>query len=312
MNRSRILERNIIIKLLRRNLGDNVYARKAYSYYKTDFVRFIAAQQVEDVSQLYRVTFAEFLSELVENRANLLGTGSLLSLLLLIARNKLSKTENSTFSEELHLPPYQDSELLLYFLRSREEFPLAEHYLVEQFRTSSENVLKSKQVKRNEWQEGKIQELIDDALNTTLDHIRNDHFKPPLSATIFTYYYRVLQNRIKDWNKSAEKRRQHFIEELPDHLASDDPSEEHNTSLIELFQTRYASLRRYDFDNHTQLIETLLNKLEEECQKLLKMFYLEGYDYKEIENILGIQHAKVKTHRCKKTLRNRLDDMDHG
>jgi DNA-directed RNA polymerase specialized sigma24 family protein len=95
------------------------------------------------------------------------------------------------------------------------------------------------------------------------------------------------------------------INELENTLGEGD---EDNPAIIALRSKHFAQLGKYDFESDEELIDYLLSKVSELCQKLLRLHYLLRKPYQEIEEDYGIPNAKSQAGNCRKRLRDLLNN----
>lgn len=307
MNQSRLLERKILVNLITDSPKGRI-ARDCYKFYRRDFVAvFSEVPQLdeEQARELYVKAFPMLTVELLENKGNKLGNGTLFSGLVLMGCALLKKIYPDFDEKSLQFgSPYSDSDLLLWCLK-------AENTLVGDAvrREFKEPVLKvfckehSIEISSREVKE-RILQPYEKAYGVFLINIRDGKVIAPMKATLFTYFYRIFKNKaLEDNRKRGEQQaREEPTEEMQSYQKPEESSGEFFEYLIDVYGDKYDLGR-----DSKELVRKLMSQLDEVCRKIITWYYLEGKPLVALEEELGVSNLNVKVKRCRKKLRDLLN-----
>ncbi|MEO0223658.1 MAG: RNA polymerase sigma factor [candidate division WOR-3 bacterium] len=111
-----------------------------------------------------------------------------------------------------------------------------------------------------------------------LDNFRNE-------ASLKTWIFKITQNHLKNYLKSKKIKR--------------------ILSLEFLFEEKNRDFESKDY-YLSERIESLLSKLPEDYRRVLVLFYIDGFNIKEISEILGTKEGTIKSklHRAREKLKS--------
>ncbi|MDT7880777.1 MAG: RNA polymerase sigma factor [Candidatus Hydrothermia bacterium] len=111
-----------------------------------------------------------------------------------------------------------------------------------------------------------------------LDSFRNE-------SSLKTWIFRITQNHLKNYLKSKK------IKKI--------------LSLEFLFEEKNRDFESKDY-YLSQRIESLLSRLPEDYRRVLVLFYIDGFNIKEISEILGTKEGTIKSklHRAREKLKS--------
>ncbi len=131
-------------------------------------------------------------------------------------------------------------------------------------------------------------EVYGDSFTALYLNVRNGKLELPLKSSLKTYLFAIGRNHAL---KKFRKRKEVYVEHLPE--KGEGPAVE---SALEQQET-------------IALVESLLQKMGEGCQKVLRMFYIEEEDFKSIAAALGVDKPaslRKKKFDCLKKMRKLL------
>ncbi len=111
-----------------------------------------------------------------------------------------------------------------------------------------------------------------------LDNFRNE-------SSLKTWIFKITQNHLKNYLKSRKIKR--------------------ILSLEFLFEEKNVDFESKDY-YLSERIESLLSKLPEDYRRVLVLFYIDGFNIKEISEILGTKEGTIKSklHRAREKLKS--------
>ena len=111
-----------------------------------------------------------------------------------------------------------------------------------------------------------------------LDNFRNE-------SSLKTWIFRITQNHLKNYLKSKK------IKKI--------------LSLEFLFEEKNRDFESKDY-YLSERIESLLSRLSEDYKRVLVLFYIDGFNIKEISEILGTKEGTIKSklHRAREKLKS--------
>ncbi len=128
-------------------------------------------------------------------------------------------------------------------------------------------------------------------------------------ATFYTWLFRIAVNLTLSSMRSARRRGTVSLDaplqaESGNHQASSLAARMQDRSLKD------PSTRACQTESHAQVVRAL-NKLDEEFRAVVVLRDMEGFDYRQIADILGIAPGTVKSrlHRARSALRDMLEPM---
>lgn len=132
-------------------------------------------------------------------------------------------------------------------------------------------------VMKNSGTEDEAKDIFQEALFTFWRKVIQDNLI--LTSKISTYLYSICLNL---WRKELDRKKRFS-------------SEEKDTSFIE----------NIDEEERVNAIQKCISELGETCQKVLTMYYFDGFSMKEVADKLGFANAdtaKTKKYKCKQEL----------
>ncbi len=145
---------------------------------------------------------------------------------------------------------------------------------------------------RNSGTEDDAEDMLQESLVVLWERVRSGRFE--YSAKLSTFIYGVVKNM---WSR----RLAHMRREAPSEL---DP-EQHSDGAL-------SPLEHLIDSEEAELVRAALERIGEQCQKLLKLFYWEELSMEEIAVQMGFANAdtvKAKKYQCKKALETVLREV---
>ena len=140
-------------------------------------------------------------------------------------------------------------------------------------------------ITRNSGTADDAEDMLQESLVVLWERVRSGRFE--YSAKLSTYVFGVVKNT---WlRRLAQKRR-----EVPSELDPDERSNGAPSALDDLIEREEAGL-----------VRSALERIGEQCRRLLKLFYWEELSMEEIALEMGFANAdtvKAKKYQCKKAL----------
>lgn len=315
LNKSLILERSILIDLVKMDRKDEVW-RAMYEVFRQPFVSFFHKAfklRVEQLIDLYVETFNKLYNEILENGANLFGQCTFFESLVILG---YSKFRPGAFKDPAKFFPKEiiknrgryTSDILLLLLKR--EHSAAFNLISEKFKTPVYHTFCAEQklFVEDEAQKDRLLEPFGEAVFILIGNIRNGKVVSPMTATLFTYFYRVYKNKVLEANKKQKVK----LISLDDPESSSENLEETELpeSFFEKIINRITALNRYKFENQWELVQALLNQLDENCRKLLNQFYIQDISLKIIAEQSGEKAGTVRKRKydCLQNLRKKLEE----
>ncbi|WP_353720047.1 sigma-70 family RNA polymerase sigma factor [Dyadobacter sp. 676] len=168
------------------------------------------------------------------------------------------------------------------------------------------------------------EDLLQECLAIFLVKVRDGSFVYQESTRITSYFFRIYINQ---WKKSLEQANRRNEVRLESRLAAEDDGEESYkdgsaTGTFKItgfdddgnaFETALpeAVLQAYDSDERHWIFRKLdraFQLLADDCRKVLRWFYVDGWSLREIAGELGMTEASamVKRFKCAKYLREKF------
>lgn len=307
MNQSRLLERKILVNLITNSPSGGI-ARDCYAFYRKAFVAVFSKLpklDEEEAKALYVQAFPMLTVELQENKGNKLGNGTLFSGLVLMGCALLKKRSADFDAKSIHYgSPYADSDLLLWFLK--EGNTIVGDAVRHQFKEPTLKVfckdngieISSREVKE------RILKPYEKAFAVLLLNIRDGKVTAPMTATLFTYFYRIFRYKALEDNRKRENQQQseESTDEMEQYHSPEESSGDFFEHLIDLYGDKYDLGR-----DSKELVSKLMSQLNEYCRMLLTWFYIEGKPLVALEEKLGVSNLNVRLARCRDRLRDLLN-----
>ena len=147
-------------------------------------------------------------------------------------------------------------------------------------------------VTRNSGTENDAEDMLQEALVVLWERVRTGQFE--YTAKLSTFVYGVVKRM---WSRRLAHRRREPLSEL-------DP-EEHSDGALSVLDDLIEC-------EEAELVRQALDKIGDQCQKLLKLFYWEELSMEEIAINMGFANAetaKAKKYQCKKALEKVLREV---
>jgi RNA polymerase sigma factor (sigma-70 family) len=140
-------------------------------------------------------------------------------------------------------------------------------------------------VTRNHGTEDDAEDLLQESLVVLWERVRSGQFE--YAAKLSTFIFGTVKNM---WSRRLAKMRK----EIPTEIDPDEHSDGALSALDDLIETEQA-----------KMVRDALEKIGEQCKKLLMLFYWEELSMEEIAAQMGFANAataKAKKYQCKKAL----------
>ena len=140
-------------------------------------------------------------------------------------------------------------------------------------------------VTRNSGTKDDAEDMLQESLIALWEKVKAGKFE--YSAKLSTFIYATVRNL---WSRKLARRRR----ELPQASNADDPPDEAASALEDLIEVET-----------TNLVRRAMEKLGEQCRKILLLFYWEDLTMDQIAAQMGLANAdtaKAKKYQCKREL----------
>jgi RNA polymerase sigma factor (sigma-70 family) len=147
-------------------------------------------------------------------------------------------------------------------------------------------------VTRNRGTEDDAEDMLQESLVVLWERVRSGQFE--YTAKLSTFIYGIVKNI---WSRRLARLRK----EIPTEVDPEEHSDGELSILDDLIETEQA-----------KLVRDALEKIGEQCKKLLMLFYWEELSMKEIATQMGFANAetaKAKKYQCKKALEKVLKEV---
>lgn len=301
MNQSRLLERNILSDLITRNSKGSI-ARACYLYYREPFLEVFSILNGMDEKKaidLYTQVFPLLCVELEANRGRWIEDGTLFDGLYFLGKQLLEKKyQDLKLKGSTPKFPSIDSDLLLQLLA--EENTMAIDTVQRSFRKPAGRVFCSNN--RISVNDDKLEEILEpyyEAFAIFYQKIQTGDVQPPMSASLFTYFYQFFRIKALEYNrlKGAET-------PIEDPAVFDRPEELGNTYFDQLLDR--LGTRILPAENEKSLVQQLIGKLDEVCQQLMLGHYIKGQSLSDLGEELNLPSPKKRIHDCRHKIRKMI------
>jgi RNA polymerase sigma factor (sigma-70 family) len=148
-------------------------------------------------------------------------------------------------------------------------------------------------VVRNKGSEDDARDVFQDALVALVGTLRRPEFSLQENVKLIAYFFGIVRNI---WLAELKKRGKLPPGELPPGIEPKDDA----PKMEEIMERERRLLS----------ISGLVEKIGEDCRKLLLAFYYEGKSHEEIAEMMGYTKGftRVKKYRCIEEIRKRMDD----
>lgn len=287
MNTNYFIDETVLATLLR--TWENAW-QTAYVHYREPFVRHFEKHYGLEPSKgepLFQEAFALMVQGLREGKICTPVGQTLFAYLAALGDKKLADAGYQAGKAAIPMKLYLAGEVLVLLLRKGHEatFPtIAGH-----FQEPICNTLKSSYYFSKE----SPMEIFGEALMAMKRNVEEGHLKLPLRSRLFTYTYRIAENKFLAFNKMMKKGAPLSSLEGLERIFAEAIEEEGEDGFLDYMTELWPTLSLW-LKDWEDAFECLISILDEMSKEILRLRLEEGLAYKEIGKILNLPVGTVR------------------
>lgn len=289
MKKEYFVDETVLASLLK--MTDEVFWKTAYAHYREPFVRYFEQHHgIEPAKSqtLFQEVFSLLVQGLKEGKIRTPLDNTLFAYLVRFGEKRLSPTGHGIRTTAIPMKPYLAGEVLVMLLHNGYEAAFVA--IIRNYKEPIFKTLKSNYSYCRESPE----EIFGESMMAVQANVVKGKLKLPLKSRLFTYTYRVAENKFLAFNKMMRKGAPlSSLEEL-ERIFAQATDEVKNTGLLDHIVALWPTLSFW-LEAGQDAFECLSSILDDELDKeILRLRFEEGLLYKEIGELLGIPEGTVR------------------
>jgi DNA-directed RNA polymerase specialized sigma24 family protein len=309
VNKAQEAERKLVVAALQ--MGYPEIRKRLFIFYWPKFYDGFEKHLNSDaqaITQLYQEAFSRVFALTTGRRKNPLGKGTFLQGLFLSAIVIIQEKGLPISHPNMTIHLFSDSEIisdLVTLKQDRIDFAIRDIFGVA-FATiylSNHNI----NINKERLLETEVAYPI--AFMTLRKKLADNSFSSPYTATLFTYFYRIFEYKVKEINRENKKKEADLI--FPEQVMHTD-NKKTDTEYWTWLSDKIAGDRLFDFTDEASFVRFLLKGIPEHCKQLLLRHYIQGHSLESIGNDLNLPHPKMAIKRCRNRVKNLFNSEDYA
>jgi RNA polymerase sigma factor (sigma-70 family) len=297
MKSQHFVDETVLADLLKNDLSE-VNWKTMFQHYREPFVRYFENQGScpQRAQSLFREMFALLVTAIRENMLKAPFDHTLFEYLVVLGEKYLAGKPAFSEEDQMNLSPklrhpFLAGEVLLTLLNTSHEATIK--VIHRHYQQSVFAMLKSKYRLNDDV----LQEVYGESIALLGDNIRQGKLMLPMEARLFTYFFRVMRNKVLDYNK--------FLSRMPlmggayediEKKLSQIPEEEPEPRLEDKYPipANLSESLLSILEPEDNLFEQLIASLDPLSQDVLRMHFVDGLRYKEVGRRVNLSEGTTR------------------